>query len=136
MTNKRVYVIIYIILLKWIYNKEVKRRMNINDLVITGVSTDEQETTINYGRNDEEAEVYTSDNTVLTKIKNIFSSDDCEWKLKNVVKDKKGNVVSVFFSVPKKLISLRAKTVKSSLTDEQKQAAAERLKNARSFNKN
>ena len=133
MTNKRVYVIIYIILLKGIYNKEVKRRMNINDLVITGVSTDEQETTINYGRNDEEAEVYTSDNTVLTKIKNIFSSDDCEWKLKNVVKDKKGNVVSVFFSVPKKLISLRAKTVKSSLTDEQRRAAAERLKNARSF---
>ena len=133
MINKRVYVIIYIILLKWIYNKEVKRRMNINDLVITGVSTDEQETTINYGRNDEEAEVYTSDNTVLTKIKNIFSSDDCEWKLKNVVKDKKGNVVSVFFSVPKKLISLRAKTVKSSLTDEQRKAAAERLKNARSF---
>ena len=121
------------ILLKGIYNKEVKRRMNINDLVITGVSTDEQETTINYGRNDEEAEVYTSDNTVLTKIKNIFSSDDCEWKLKNVVKDKKGNVVSVFFSVPKKLISLRAKTVKSSLTDEQRRAAAERLKNARSF---
>lgn len=133
MTNKRVYIIIYIILLKGIYNKEVKRRMNINDLLITGVSTDEQETTINYGRNDEEAVVYTSDNTVLTKIKNIFSSDDCEWKLKNVVKDKKGNVVSVFFSVPKKLISLRAKTVKSSLTDEQKQAAAERLKNARSF---
>ena len=133
MTNKRVYVIIYIILLKGIYNKEVKRRMNINDLVITGVSTDEQETTINYGRNDEEAEVYTSDNTVLTKIKNIFSSDDCEWKLKNVVKDKKGNVVSVFVSVPKKLISLRAKTVKSSLTDEQRRAAAERLKNARSF---
>ena len=133
MTNKRVYVIIYIILLKGIYNKEVKRRMNINDLLITGVSADEQETTINYGRNDEEAEVYTSDNTVLTKIKNMFSSDDCEWKLKNVVKDQKGNVVSVFFSVPKKLISLRAKTVKSSLTDEQKQAAAERLKNARSF---
>ena len=136
MTNKRVYVIIYIILLKGIYNKEVKRRMNINDLLITGVSADEQETTINFSRTDKEAEVYTSDNTVLTKIKNIFSSDDCEWKLKNVVKDKKGNVVSVFFSVPKKLISLRAKTVKSSLTDEQKQAAAERLKDARSFNKN
>ena len=110
--------------------------MNINDLVITGVSTDEQETTINYGRTDKEAEVYTSDNTVLTKIKNMFSSDDCEWKLKNVVKDRDGNVVGVFFIVPKKLISLRAKTVKSSLTDEQKQAAAERLKNARSFNKN
>lgn len=107
--------------------------MNINDLLITGVSTDEQETTINYGRNDEEAEVYTSDNTVLTKIKNMFSSDDCEWKLKNVAKDRKGNVVGVFFSVPKKLISLRAKTVKSSLTDEQRRAAAERLKNARSF---
>ena len=133
MTNKRVYVIIYIILLKGIYNKEVKSRMNINDLVITGVSADEQETTINFSKTDKEAEVYTSDNTVLTKIKNMFSSDDCEWKLKNVVKDRKGNVVSVFFSVPKKLISLRAKTVKSNLTDEQKQAAAERLKNARSF---
>ena len=105
--------------------------MNINDLSITGVSADEQETTINYGRTDKEAEVYTSDNTVLTKIKNMFNSDDCEWKLKDVVKDQDGNVVGVFFIVPKKLISLRAKTVKSSLTDEQRRAAAKRLKNAR-----
>ena len=107
--------------------------MNINDLSITGVSADEQETTINYGRTDKEAEVYTSDNTVLTKIKNMFNSDDCEWKLKDVVKDQEGNVVGVFFIVSKKLISLRAKTVKSSLTDEQKRAAAERLKKARNF---
>ena len=47
--------------------------------------------------------------------------------------DQEGNIVGVFFIVPKKLISLRAKTVKSSLTDEQRRAAAERLKNARSF---
>ena len=105
--------------------------MNINDLLITGVSADEQETTINYSRTDKEAEVYTSDNTVLTKIKNMFNSDDCEWKLKDVVKDQEGTIVGVFFIVPKKLISLRAKTVKSSLTDEQRRAAAERLKNAR-----
>ena len=107
--------------------------MNINDLSITGVSADEQETTINYGRTDKEAEDYTSDNTVLTKINNMFNSDDCEWKLKDVVKDQDGNIVGVFFVIPKKLISLRAKTVKSSLTDEQKRAAAERLKKARSF---
>ena len=107
--------------------------MNINDLSITGVSADEQETTINYGRTDKEAEVYTSDNTVLTKIKNMFNSDDCEWKLKDVVKDQDRNIVGVFFAIPKKLISLRAKTVKSNLTDEQKRAAAERLKKARSF---
>lgn len=107
--------------------------MEINDLLVTGVSADEQETTINYSRTDKEAEVYTSDNTVLTKIKNMFNSDDCEWKLKDVVKDQKGNIVGVFFVVPKKLISLRAKTMKSSLTDEQKQAAAERLKKSRSF---
>ena len=108
--------------------------MNINDLSITGVSADEQETTINYGRTDKEAEVYTSDNTVLTKIKNMFNNDDCEWKLKDVVKDQDGNIVSVFFIVPKKLIYLRAKIVKSSLTDEQRRAAAERLKNARRLN--
>ena len=77
--------------------------------------------------------MHTGDSTVLTQIKNIFSSDDCEWKLKYVVKDQEGNVVGVFFIVPKKLISLRAKTVKSSLTDEQRRAAAERLKKARSF---
>ena len=105
--------------------------MNINDLSITGVSADEQETTINYSRTDKEAEVYTSDNTVLTKIKNMFNSDDCEWKLKDIVKDQDRNIVGVFFIVPKKLVSLRAKTVKSSLTDEQRRAAAERLKNAR-----
>ena len=107
--------------------------MNINDLSITGVSADEQETTINFSRTDKEAELYTNDNTVLTKIKNMFNNDDCEWKLKNVVKDKNGNVVGVFFIVPKKLISLRAKTMKSGLTDEQKRAAAERLKKSRSF---
>ena len=107
--------------------------MNINDLSITGVSADEQETTINYGRTDKEAEVYTSDNTVLTKIKNMFNNDDCEWKLKDIVKDQEGNVVGVFFIVPKKLVSLRAKTVKSNLTDEQKRAADERLKKARNF---
>lgn len=107
--------------------------MNINDLSITGVSADEQETTINYGRTDKEAEVYTSDNTVLTKIKNMFNNDGCEWKLKDVVKDQDENVVGVFFTVPKKLISLRAKMMKSNLTDEQKRAAAERLKKARSF---
>ena len=77
--------------------------MNINDLSITGVSADEQETTINFSRTDKEAEVYTSDNTVLTKIKNMFSSDDCGWKLKNVVKDQKGNVVSVFFPFQRNL---------------------------------
>ena len=111
--------------------KGENKKMNINDLSITGVSADEQETTINYGRTDKEAEDYTSDNTVMTKIKNMFNSDDCEWKLKDVVKDQEGNIVGVFFIVPKKLISLRAKTVKSSLTDEQRRAAAERLKNAR-----
>lgn len=107
--------------------------MNINDLLITGVSTDEQETTINYSRTDKEAEVYTSDNTVLTKIKNIFNNNDCEWKLKDVVRDQNGNIIGVFFVVPKKLISLRAKTTKSSLTDEQRVAAAERLKKSRNF---
>lgn len=107
--------------------------MNINDLSITGVPADEQETTINYGRTDKEAEIYTSDNTVLTKIKNMFNSDSCEWKLKDIVKDQEGNIVGVFFIVPKKLISLRAKTVKSNLTDEQRRAAAERLKKLRNF---
>ncbi len=107
--------------------------MNINDLLIAGVSADEQETTINYGRTDKEAEVYTSDNTVLTKIKNMFNNNDCQWKLKDVVKDQDGNIVGVFFVVPKKLISLRSKIVKSSLTDEQRRAAAERLKNLHRF---
>ena len=83
--------------------------MNINDLSITGVSADEQETTINYGRTDKEAEVYTSDNTVLTKIKNMFNSDDCEWKLKDVVKDQDGNVVGVFFCRSEETYFLKSK---------------------------
>lgn len=47
------------------------------------------------------------------------------------LKIKKGMSLVCFFTVPKKLISLRAKTVKSSLTDEQRRAAAERLKKDR-----
>lgn len=45
---------------------------------------EEQETNINFSRNDERAIVYTSDTTVMTKLNKLVEAQDTEWKLESV----------------------------------------------------
>lgn len=95
-----------------------------DDLGIMDVAGDEQETTISWYRRDSVASVYTSDNTMLTKMKKLMAkSSDC--KLKNITWGKDGEPTGCFFEVPVRFVKvLKPKEV----SEEQRAALSERLK--------
>ena len=95
-----------------------------DDLGIMNVVGDEQETTISWYRRDAVASVYTSDNTMLTKMKKLMAkSPDC--KLKNITWSKDGEPTGYFFEVPVRFVKvLKPKEV----SEEQIAALSERLK--------
>lgn len=95
-----------------------------DDLGIMDVAGDEQETTISWYRRDSVASVYTSDNTMLTKMKKLMAkSPDC--KLKNITWSKDGEPTGYFFEVPVRFV----KVIKpKEASEEQRAALSERLK--------
>lgn len=95
-----------------------------DDLGIMDVAGEEQETTISWYRRDAVASVYTSDNTMLTKMKKLMGkSGDC--KLKEISWNKDGKPVGYKFEVPVKFIKLHSPRM---LTDEQRAEMAERAR--------
>lgn len=94
------------------------------DLGVMDVAGCEQETTISWYRRDAVASVYTSDNTMLTKMKKLMAkSPDC--KLKNITWSKDGEPTGYFFEVPVRFVKvLKPKEV----SEEQRAALSERLK--------
>lgn len=95
--------------------------------VIKGVSSEEQETTVQMSRTEDVAYVWTSDNVVVTKIKKLMGRAPGQWKLVKISTNAAGEPVGYFFKCPKKLVSFRAPV---SFSDETKKASAERGKEA------
>ena len=94
-----------------------------------GVVMEEQETHVNFLRNSDRCEVYTSDRTVMTRLDKLAESEDApHWKLKKIHKTQDGEIVGKTYETHKKLISFRADIVTRELTPEQKEAAAERMR--------
>ena len=109
---------------------------NIQSLSFTGISTDEQETVIIFGRNGDMASVETTDSTVLTKLKKCADTSPDEWVLTNVTtspfESDPTKITSICFKCPKKLVSLRLKaTTPRELTDEERAEIAERMRGIR-----
>lgn len=109
---------------------------NIQSLSFTGISTDEQETVIIFGRNSDMASVETTDSTVLTKLKKCADTSPDEWVLTNVTtspfESDPTKITSICFKCPKKLVSLRLKsTAPRELTDEERTEIAERMRGIR-----
>ena len=109
---------------------------NIQALSFSGVSTDEQETVIVFGRNGDVATVETTDSTVLTKLKRYAVTNPDEWVLTNVTTSPNESdptkITSICFKCSKKLISLRSKsTSPRELTEEERAEIAERMRNIR-----
>ena len=109
---------------------------NIQSLSFSGVSTDEQETVIVFGRNNDTASVETTDSTVLTKLKRYATTNPDEWVLTNVTIGQNEpdpmKITSICFECPKKLISIRSKsTPPRELTEEERAEIAERMRNVR-----
>lgn len=87
--------------------------------------TDEQETNINFLRNEDVAEVYTSDSTTITKLDKAVEAGT--WKLKqNHYLRATGELIGKTYEAPKEFISFR--TRKRTMSDEQRQALSERMK--------
>ena len=91
---------------------------------------EEQELCINAMRDEEYATAYCSDRTWITKFDKLVEKSP---ELFEVVTE---TAYGKTYRFPKRLISIRSSIVTRDMTDEQKQLAAERLKNARDQKRN
>lgn len=113
-------------------------RKHFDEVALSGIPLDEQETVIQSSRNSDVAYITTTDSTVLTKIKrkvhNPLHDDPCtDWILQDVSfrsdRTNPFDVVSLTFACPKKLaISFRNKTERAEMSEERREAARERFK--------
>lgn len=110
-------------------------RKHFDEVALSGIPLDEQETVIQSSRNSDVAYITTTDSTVLTKIKrkvhNPLHDDPCtDWILYDVSfrsdRTNPFDVVSLTFACPKNLaISFRNKI---EVSEERREAARERFK--------
>lgn len=113
-------------------------RTHFNEVSITGIPIDEQETVIQASRDSDVAFVTTTDPTALTKIKrkirNPLNEDFySDWTLYDVSfrsdRARPFDVTSLTFACPKKLaISFRNKTERAEMSEERREAARERFR--------
>lgn len=92
------------------------------------IPTNEQETVISYSRNDKTARIWTSDSTTMTKLDKLVADEDAPaWQLER--EDTiNGEVVGKSYLTDKGLVSFRKAKVTKTMTEEQKEAASERMK--------
>lgn len=94
-----------------------------------GLSVAEQETSISFMRDSDICMVYTSDSTVITKLDKLAESSKApHWKLKEEHRLQNGELVGKTYVTHKRLISFRADITTRELTEEQKEAAADRMR--------
>lgn len=89
------------------------------------LSIQEQEICINAMRDEEFATIYCSDRTWMTKMDKLVE------KSPNLFEVIAETDYSKTYKFPKRLISIRSSIVTRKMTDEQRQLAADRLRNAR-----
>ncbi len=92
-----------------------------------GLMVEEQETQVNFSRNDKRAMIYTSDSTMMTKLNKLVELQDTEWKLESVSKLKNGELIGKTYSCQVSFISFRRKKVKRTYSEAEKKEMAERL---------
>lgn len=91
------------------------------------VPVNEQETTIQFDRVGEKANIFTSDSTVMTKLDKLVENSDI-WECSGEVKDMNGDLFGKEYRCPKNMISFRSRTTTREMTEEQKQRSAEALR--------
>ena len=94
------------------------------------LSIQEQEVCINAMRDEEFATAYCSDRTWITKFDKLVEKSPNLFEV--IAETDYGKT----YKFPKRLISIRSSIVTREMTDEQKQLAADRLRNAREQKRN
>lgn len=92
-----------------------------------GLMIEEQETHVNFNRNDERAMIYTSDTTMMTKFNKLVELQGTEWRLESVSKLKNGELIGKTYSCPRSFVSFRKKKIEREYSEERKKEIAERL---------
>lgn len=99
-----------------------------------GIRLEEQETVVSFYRTDHRMSIYTSDQTMITKLMKLLKkSEQNEEAGYILVREEKmnGRVMAIEVSAPKHLLSLRTPKKKRELTDEERKAMADRMRKAR-----
>lgn len=95
--------------------------------ILRGIATDEQETVVQFGRNDEYMTIYTTDSTVMTKLDKCVEGG--EYEVIEIHKlQKSDKIIGKTYKAKKRLLSFRKKFVEREMTEEQKKASADRLR--------
>lgn len=94
------------------------------------LSIQEQEICINAMRDEEFATIYCSDRTWITKMDKLVEKSPNLFEV--IAETDYGKT----YKFPKRLISIRSSIVTRKMTDEQRQLAADRLRNAREQKRN
>lgn len=81
---------------------------NYEDIKTVACLKEEQETVINISRTDDTVEIWTSDNTMVTRLGRMLKMFPNNWKCYEGSKDAQGNLSGYFFECPKRAISFRS----------------------------
>lgn len=110
------------------YNQyKALKEYDLEELTISGNSSEESEVCVTALKSEDFASVYTSDNVYLTRFKRLVEVNPDAWKITQVVERSDGTVSGVMLQVPKRCLSFRAgKEVE--VSEERRQAAAERMR--------
>lgn len=95
----------------------------------------DQEVLISWTAAGSTATVYTSDPVWMRKLDRLVEENPATWKETRAERNQGGEVVSKFYECPKKLIALRAKEIKRTMTEEQKAALTDRMEKMRAAKK-
>ena len=102
---------------------EQKKNYTVDDLgVLAGAPADEQETTIVLSRTEDKMSIWTTDNTMVTKLRALMNKNPEDYKLINI-STCNGAPAAYEVEAPKKLLSLRS--AEKTQTEEQRAATAE-----------
>ena len=105
-----------------------KKTYTVDDVVtIVGVPSDEQETSIVCERNSDKMTIWTSDNTMVTKLKGLMIKNPDAYKLISI-STCDGQPVAYEIEAPKKFLSFRSTNAPRTITEEQRAASSERMK--------
>lgn len=92
------------------------------------VPFEDQETHINYSRFDKSCTIWTSDTTTITKLDRLCKSSPDYYKLASTGRYNGKVVNKEYLITDKTLVSFRSGKVKREMTEEQKEAARQRMK--------
>lgn len=114
-----------------LHNKqsEIGRREKYN----MALTRYEQETIINFNAEEDTAELYTADLVWMRKLDKLVKQNPEQFKEGRCEKFE-GKVTAKRYIFPKRFVTIRSKDVEHKMTDEQKERAAQQLRNNRKIN--